>query len=223
MTTLINRTAATARQLVDQILAAAEATAATWTARIVDGQHFDMENDPYDVPGGAGVLFTTTTSNGMTATVSLNVSEPYEYDRADAFEGWTVEGHTGFNGRTFTRRGIDVASVRLTSNIDLRSHQYAGIVALLANELNRCAAAFARAQSAVPVPGLPFSVQPDWFGKSAATLRAGKPVTLYPHGMGTGYTLTNKPARGRGRYRANPGLENALGVSPVYVEPLDCD
>lgn len=215
---------ATAYQLAEQLAATVRTSLLyRWTALAVDGQHFGFEQDPYDHPGGAAVLFTATVGD-LEASVALNISPRLKYAQAEPYEGWTVEGHTGFNGRCFTRRGLDCASVWLTSDeiAERGPNTYTGIVALLGNELNRCAAAHARTKSAVPVPGLPFNVQPSWFAESAARLKAGKSVTLSPHGMGVGYVLTT--VRRRGAMRADGQLEAKLGLlKAVYVEPYDHD
>lgn len=168
-----------------------------------------------------GAEWVRLTRDGV--TVVLNLSRPLDsWERRSAFLGLTVEGHTLFDGRCFTRRGIDTYSCRLSSRKEEHyAHAYADLPSLLAGEYARCLAARERSRTAVPVPGLPFEVQPDWFSKSAEQLRRGQVVRLTPAGFGTGFYLL--PRAGRGAARAVAELERRLGVGPVYVESFDHD
>lgn len=158
------------------------------------------------------------------ATVALNVTLPYDaWAKKNAFEGMTVFGHTLVDGCSFTRYGVDTSSCDLVSDATQRysDHAYGDLASLLAGEFERCRVAKERRATAVAVPGLPFTVQPAWFEKTAATLKAGKPVRLVPAGFGTGYTLTS---RATSRYaKRSAELESKLGVMPVYVESFDHD
>jgi hypothetical protein len=148
-----------------------------------------------------------------------------DYDRKRAVLGATIEGHTSVNGGCFTRRGVDTSSCKLvpaTEEARADWHHYRDLAALLAGEQARCVAAAERSKTLESVPGLPYARQPEWFATAAATLRAGKAVTLTPHGMGTGHTLSTR-ARGGLRERASKALEARLGVGPVYVETFDHD
>jgi hypothetical protein len=167
---------------------------------------------------------------GIVLNVRAITSERFsaKWERERAFSGHVVEGHTTFDGRTFTRRGVDCESCTLCDDAAQRhDHDYGSVPELLTGEYDRCLKARARHATAVPVPGLPFSVQPDWFAATAASLQAGKPVSLAPAGFGTGYTLRKGlPRRTRGYTdvrRADPALEARLGVGPVSVEPFDHD
>jgi hypothetical protein len=196
----------------------------SWTAESGVG-HVDAYGETWHDnvdPEDRYVTFTKVV-NDLSVTVALNLSDPGTdtWNRDRAFEGVTVEGHTLFNGRTFTRVGFDVSSCRLSDTSEY-PHDYATVKALLDGEWMRCMVAHERTKSAVPVPGLPFTRQPEWFTESGAALRAGKRVTLSPHGMGTGYILSKKRTSPFDR-RANQQLEQLLGVTPVYVEPYDHD
>jgi hypothetical protein len=184
-----------------------------WSAKAGSGYHDGLEAWPQQP--GEWVRFER---DGV--SIVLNVSVPRSrWDRESSFRGLLVEGHTVYDGRCFTRRGVDTYSCRLTSREGAYAHVYWDLASLLAGEYARCVEARGRANTSVPVPGLPFRVQPEWFAKSAETLKAGRMVSLTPGGLGTGYTLSTL---GRGR-RALKALEEKLGVSPVFVETFDHD
>jgi hypothetical protein len=156
------------------------------------------------------------------AVVALDVtSVSSEWNAKRSYDGCTVEGHVFVNGGCFTRRGIDCSSCGLTEHADRYDHEYATVADLLAGEWTRCESYVNRSKTLVAVPGLPFSRQPEWFVKAAADLRAGKAVTLTPHGFGTGYTLST---RRRFAYdKRYDVLEAKLAVSPIYVSTFDHD
>lgn len=160
--------------------------------------------------------------------VVLNVSAKQEY--IESWHGVTVEGDTLVDGRSYTRRGIDCHCCLLVDVADRLAAQYeneyATLVDLLAGQKARCERTLVHQKTAVAVPGLPFTVQPDWFSKSAAELKAGRRVTLAPRGFGTGYVLSMKRVvRGIGgsSRRVKPELEALLGVEPVFFETYDHD
>jgi hypothetical protein len=185
--------------------------------------YFDMDGETWTKERGVWASFSRAEGD-LRVCIGLNVDEVRADDtyalQHNAFRGARVEGHTRFNGRTFTRRGIDVESCALR-DVAIYDHNYVTLADLLAGEWERCKAAHARTKTAVPVPGLPFERQPEWFTETAAKLRAGQPVNLAPAGMGTGYTLSRRPTR-YGR-RADAALEAKLGVGAVYVETFDHD
>lgn len=155
--------------------------------------------------------------------IALNISRPTdEWAREHSYEGLLVEGHTCFDGRCFTRRGVDTSSCRLTSAAALWDNDYRDLAALLDGEYARCAAARERAKTAVQVPGLPFNVQPSWFATAAETLRSGRIVRLAPGGFGTGFSLSTRRFSNYSK-RAAAALETKLGVGAVYVETFDHD
>jgi hypothetical protein len=157
-------------------------------------------------------------------TVVLNIARATdEWSRETAFMGLMVEGHTLFDGRCFTRFGVDTSSCSLSSRSKDHAypHCYPDLLSLLTGEHARCVAARERSKTAVPVPGLPFSVQPEWFTKSAATLKTGRTVSLTQGGFGTGYTLSL--VWRRGSKDADPALRMKLGVERLYVQTFDHD
>lgn len=146
------------------------------------------------------------------------------FDSARAFTGVLIEGHTRYNCRTFTRRGLDVSSCSLRDTPEY-DHEYANLPELLAGEWARCEAAHARAKTMVIVPGLPgdWRVTPERRASISASLQASKRATFTPHGMGTGYEIS----RGCGdRFATKLPAETSafFGVLwALYYTTLDCD
>lgn len=196
-----------------------KAAPSEWTVATGVGYH-----DGTQQWGDTSVMWATFRRDGV--TIALNVTKATSsWDRKQAIEGLLVEGHTCFDGRCFTRHGVDTSSCRLTGKpSEWDEHTYTDLAALLSGEYARCLAARERAATSVAVPGLPFRVQPEWFAKAAETLRKGKLVTLTPAGFGTGYTLGLGKGLSRYGKRATLELEKALGVvGPVYVSMFDND
>ena len=160
--------------------------------------------------------------------VVLNIGKvTSSYDADRAWLGCMVEGDTLLDGSSFIRRGIDCsccALVGAASEVHTASHQYGGLFALLDGQLARCAALQARRATAVALPGLPFTVQPEWFATTAAALKAGRSVQLLPHGFGTGYSLRRGiGGRSADCRRASSELERLVGVTPITVSTFDHD
>lgn len=146
------------------------------------------------------------------------------WDRKHSFRGSIVEGQVTYNGRCFTRRGIDVSSCTLVDNPEY-DHDYNDLLALLDAEWTRCVEAHSRSKTMVPVPGLPGSwrVTPDRKKQISEQLRAGRPATFTPHGMGVGYEVTTRRSS---RWATQLPRETALffGVEgALFYTTLDCD
>ena len=162
-------------------------------------------------------------ADGVRCVVVMTVEPSWTHFKKRLFMGYQVGGQTLVNGRSFTRLGIDSDSCSLM-NEALYDNCYTDLPALLAGQFERCAKAEARRHTAVAVPGLPFTRQPEWFAKAGATLKEGRRVDLTPHGFGTGYALRRgAPKASRLERRATAELEAALGVSPVAVSTFDYD
>lgn len=214
-------------QLVAAI--ATEAAALGWATETGIGW-VGMEEDVCDAEEAGGhydYVILRRTEGDVTAAVALNVRRKAgrgHYEYGSVYRNLVVEGHTFVNHRCFTRRGIDVSSVTLRSK-DARGaegHEYADVASMLEGEFERCRRAEEWRRSAVPVPGTPFQRPEAWFAEAAATLRAGRPVSLHPHGFGTGYTIA-RSKRFRYDQRGPAALEAKLGVGPVYVSTFDAD
>ena len=183
-----------------------------------DGSIFD----DYEWAARARWIRYERTVDGVAVAIVLTVFRPDNFERGLVAKH-RVEGQTTFDGRTFTRRGVDGYSCMLkNANADLYTHDYVTVAALLDGELARCLKAAEARKTAEPVPGLPFAKQPAWFVEAASTLKAGRSVSLTPGGFGTGYTLTRGVPR-RYATRASPALEARLGVSPIAIETFDHD
>lgn len=73
----------------------------------------------------------------------------------------------------------------------------------------------------VPVAGGVWNVVPERIEEMKNQLKAGKSITFAPHGMGTGYHVSTKPARYS--QKASKDTEEVFGISPLYVESYDHD
>jgi len=227
----------TLRRLRDLIITRIAERSARWTFERGDGSRFDNAT----FGDGEGCWLTATlreTPDESTRTllvrITLNVKSPEAWHRAsEVFVKAIVEGETefkviergqadGYGGwRGWVRRGVDCCSVWLGENRP-DCHSYDNVGALLDGEYLRVQAALQAAATARPVPGYPFTRQPEWFTKATADLRTGRAVTLTPSGFGVGYRFTTRRIS-RFDGRAKVELEQALGVAPLYVETLDCD
>ena len=222
-------TTKTAKAVGRKVLSAAAALVAQcpdgW--KVEQGKGTSMFGEDFD--HGNGGVFVRYTREDVTVVLNLSpigTDRWSQFDRERAYMGVHVEGDTLLNGGSFIRRGIDCSCCSLhTAKAEQHpeSHAYGDLQALLDGQWERCLKVKARRATAVAVPGLPHTVQPEWFAATAATLRAGKSVSLLPHGMGTGYSLYTGRRDGRFDKRADAQLEAKLGVTPVFIRQLDCD
>lgn len=197
---------------------------AEWKAEKVLGST-SMFGDDWPEDGRAFVRYTREDVTVVLNIAPVGTGKFDQFARDRAYLGVAVEGDTLLNGGSFIRRGIDCSCCSLHTAKDeqrAESHAYGDLQALLDGQWERCQKVKVRRATAVAVPGLPHTVQPEWFAATAATLRAGKSVSLLPHGMGVGYALSIRRAN-RWDNRADAALEAKLGVSPVFVTQLDCD
>lgn len=158
--------------------------------------------------------------------LTVNATSDWDVKIKRTMRGANIAGHTSYDRRCFTRRGVDCESCQLVPvGFEYKGeHDYHDLASLLAGEQARCVEAAARRKSMVPVPGLPFNVQPTWFATTAKDLDTGRHVHLMPHGMGTGYTLRKgMPSRSRGETRATEALEAAIGRAPIAIATFDAD
>jgi hypothetical protein len=223
-TTNDTRKRATPTALVHSL---AEQATAGWTATTAKG-YYGMDDAPFAEDGYWFVKFERI-ENDVRATVALNVTAKMsKWDKKRTYRKLLVAGHTFVNGGCFTRRGVDCESVELMDATERFDHQYGDVASMLDGEWARCVRVVEARKTSEPVPGTPFSQQPAWFLDAANQLRAGRTVTLTPHGFGTGYTLStrlprNRYGRGFGPMRAPAALEQRLGVEPIYIDTFDHD
>lgn len=192
---------------------------AGWTATVGVGSKLFGEDWAED---GTKKRFVEFVHEDGHAVVVLNVGPVETY--TDPWNGVSVEGDVLVDGGSFVRRGIDVACcwLRDARSDAIAAHDYSTVEALLAGEKARVDAYLERKTSAVAIPGLPFTRQPDWIAKAKADLKSGKEVTLLPHGMGTGYALSTRQDGGWSR-RADAATAKFFDVDRLFVSTLDCD
>jgi hypothetical protein len=197
---------------------------AGWTASVGDGYHSGDEAWPLrDGETVTAYVVFEATVDTLRVKLALNVLDAGAYD-TPFMGGHVVEGHTTYNSRSFTRRGIDCESCGLTKvkPAERAEHQYGDVASLVGGEAARCLADAARSKTLQPVPGTPFSRQPEWFTQAGIDLTNCHVVFLTPHGFGTGIALRRGTPRGHER-RASAALEAALGVSPIALSDFDHD
>jgi len=217
-----------AATISEKVLSAAAALLAQcppeWQAVQVLGS-MSMFGDEWPEENRAFVRYTREDVVVVLNLAPIGTGRWDKFARSRAYMGVTVDGDTLLDGGSFIRRGIDVSCCSLhTAKAEQRAdcHAYGDLAALLAGQWERCQNLKQRRATAVPVPGLPHKVQPQWFDTTAAALRAGQSVSLLPHGMGTGYALSMRKDN-RWDRRADAALETKLGVTPVFIRQLDCD
>lgn len=218
---------------------------AGWTATHGAGWawSWDAEEDAADArrtrtaPTHTWVRFTRTDGAvdagipDLTVVIALNVSTPGsgkfdKWDRDRAWNGRTVNGHTMYNGRSFTRHGIDSSSCELLgATAHGYEHSYRTLDALLAGEFTRCRAAHDRSKTMIAVPGLPgdWKVTPTRRQALSLSLRGGGIAEFRPHGMGTGYVVSAKKPRRWGRALPAATAEFFGVTGPLFYETTDCD
>ncbi len=195
----------------------------------------DEHQQPAELAKYGWVRFTRTEADlGITVQVALNVSAPGRgrHDRRErerVYRGRTVEGHTMYDGRSFTRLGIDCSSNRLTDMAGEHGadrHCYGDVASLLDGELQRCRAAHERSKTMIAVPGLPggWKVTPTRREAISLSLQGGGIAEFRPHGMGTGYCVMPFWAARRGAVRLPRVTAEFFGVTgDLFYETLDCD
>ena len=132
-----------------------------------------------------------------------------------------ASGHTSFTTaqgeRTFDRTGVD------DSFHVLLSDDVPDIRVKIEREVERVAASRARIANSIPVPQIGFLVTPQTKEEISAKLKQGKSHSFTPSGFGTGYCLYSRRQQSRYDRRAGAELEQFFGVSPIFMQTLDCD
>lgn len=220
---------------------AAEAKAGGWTVEVGAGSRFNNETFADEMsPGGCWLMATARvaapdTLRDLIVRITLNVSMPRDaYFRKCAYDGARIEGETEYQvvepggaakgwWHGWVRTGVDCASVWLEKRAENGSPYYNNLPALLDGETARCVNSEIRSRTLKAVPGTGFSRQPEWFTKATEDLKAGRVVRLMPSGFGTGYIIYKGRQRASYDKRAVVGLEQALGVAPLFMQSVDCD
>jgi hypothetical protein len=203
-----------------------------WTVTTGDGW-LDFDGETVWTPGKHGVeenarfVKFERTVNDLHVIISFTARplkrDASKWDREHSFRGSQVEGQVTYNGRCFTRRGIDCSSCTLVDKPEY-DHEYDDLLKCLDGEWTRCVEAHSRSKSMVDVPGLPggWRVTPERKQQISEQLKAGRSATFTPHGMGVGYEISRT---GR-RYATRLPKETStfFGVSDVlFYTTLDCD
>lgn len=121
--------------------------------------------------------------------------------------------------RTFDRRGVE--SSFYWKAFDYKGAETPVMSEVFTAQLARIAKSREFFKSSVTIPQIGFAVSPDGLDKLKQTLKGKGHQTFTPSGFGTGYILSGKPLR-HGT-RATPALEKFVGISPIYVQSMDCD
>jgi hypothetical protein len=180
------------------------------------------------VPAGFTAEFKTE-SWGFIATKE-NVHETFVLVKPDDTKitfDQSGSGHVEYkaNGKwyTFDRRGVEDSFYFIA----LWKGDTSGkkdLNVLVADQLKRIEAKREYHATAIPVPGLPFTVAPDGVEKLKKQLQTMRTIHFTPSGFGTGYAVSKLRSGYRyGEKRASPELEQFLGHAPLYITTMDCD
>lgn len=137
----------------------------------------------------------------------------------------SVDGTTSFlnakgERRDFDRIGVD-SSFGWAPAWCETAFDPAGIIA---EQIKDVQAAIERSKTSIPVPGIPFLVQPKGLEEMKAKLAAGKYIEFRPSGFGTGYRLiARQPRNSRWMERGSKETCAFFGVDQLWIEKLDCD
>jgi hypothetical protein len=134
-----------------------------------------------------------------------------------------VVGHNTFNTtkgwRTYTRRGHDLDSLDYPYD---KPYSLKLWEAAFADAAKRAVEGIARVDEAVPVPGTRWTLPPSKVEEVKAKLASGGSHTWTPASMGQGERYSKRPSSRYDR-RADPKTEEWSGVSPLWIQTLDCD
>jgi hypothetical protein len=133
-------------------------------------------------------------------------------------------GHTeykvGDSWRTFDRRGVEDSFYHVA--LWKGDNAAKDLNAIVAEQVKRIAERREYFKSAIPVPGLPFTVAPDGVEELKKRLQVMRSIHFTPSGFGIGYCVS-KLKGGWGVKRATPELEKFLGHTPLWITTMDCD
>jgi hypothetical protein len=131
-------------------------------------------------------------------------------------------GHTNFQtihgSRTFDRYGIDDSFY-----VDRHSHTVKDVVRIINEEIAKVRASQERAKDQELIPGFGWYTTAKGKQEIIDLLKAGKSKTFTPSGFGTGYRMYTGRCYHQWDKRAKPETEAYFGVSPIWLESMDCD
>jgi hypothetical protein len=163
--------------------------------------------------------FTAKSPDGITITLrfygrNAGKEKPASYDSK-------ASGHTSFTTsqgvRTFDRTGVeDSFYLQLADTVE-------DVLQRFRDQIKRVAESRARIDRSESIPGLGFLATPELKAQVTAELKAGKSHSFTPSGFGTGYRLYTGRQQSRFDHRAKAETEAFFGVSPIYLQTMDCD
>ncbi len=132
-------------------------------------------------------------------------------------------GHTDFkigdSTLTFDRLGVEDSFYHLPFG-DWDKVKY-DLNAILKEQLSRVAKQRERAETAMAVPDIPFTLAPEELKKYKSRLAKGNQITFMPSGFGTGYQISKVPRRDA--KRASSKMEAFFGIDPLFISSFDAD
>lgn len=138
-------------------------------------------------------------------------------------------GHTNFDMRedqygrqfwsTLDRRGVEDSFYHLPLYKGDKTKY--NLNKILVEQLERVAECLAARTTAISVPGIPFTVQPERLVRLKQELSKGRSISFMPSGFGTGYNISPKPQHGA--KRASAEMQKFFGVAPLFISTFDAD
>jgi hypothetical protein len=189
----------------------------TYTRDPLTVAQFVVHTGVIKIPDGFTATMALDVNHGVSQMVFTLASENViiRFDQSGC-------GHTeykfGAGWRTFDRRGIEDSFYHLPL---YPGHEIEPLDEIVTKQLTRVAEMIEYHKTAMPVPGLPFSVSPARLRVLKTDIANKGWVIFVPAGMGTGYRVSRKVSTYS--TRATPELEAFLGVSPLYVSTFDHD
>ena len=142
------------------------------------------------------------------------------YEKKVSVDGTTAFLNAKGERRNFDRIGVD-SSFSWAPAWCEAPFDPAGIIV---KQIKDVEAAVERSKTSIPVPGIPFLVQPKGLEEMKAKLAAGKYIEFHPSGFGTGYRLIAKqPRNSRWMERGSKETCAFFDVDQLWIEKLDCD
>lgn len=133
------------------------------------------------------------------------------------------DGETRFRAqgtwRTFERRGIESSFYWIGWDGEIRD-----IGELVVEQIKRCEERIAYYSTALTIPEVGSTVQPDRLPQLKLTLKKECMLTFPPSGMGTGHIVhTKRPRQTWGVRRATQELEKFFGIEGLWITTFDAD
>lgn len=121
--------------------------------------------------------------------------------------------------RTFDRRGVEDSFYWKPWN----KHSKIDFDDLLKRQFERIEQSRKYHETAIKVPDIGFTIAPESLKALKSQLLNKGYITFTPSGFGTGYNIVRRSNRRFGVRRGSTELEKFFGVSPLFIESMDCD